>query len=73
MVPQRLIPFVMVDPWGGKRSVREAERLIAKGAREFTFHPPAQAFYPNEREFYPIYELSRRLGGRRSSTPARPQ
>jgi uncharacterized protein len=51
------IPFVMVDPWGGKRSVREAERLLALGARGFKFHPPAQGFYPNERRFYPIYEV----------------
>jgi uncharacterized protein len=57
-----LIPFVMVDPWGGKRSVREAERLIAKGARGFKFHPPAQAFYPNERRFYPIYEVIEAAG-----------
>jgi predicted TIM-barrel fold metal-dependent hydrolase len=51
------IPFVMVDPWGGKRSVREAERLIANGARGFKFHPPAQAFEPNNRKVYPIYEV----------------
>lgn len=56
------IPFVMVDPWGGKRSVREAERLIAKGARGFKFHPPGQAFYPNERRFYPIYEVIEAAG-----------
>lgn len=51
------IPFVMVDPWGGKRSVREAERLIQEGARGFKFHPPAQAFEPNDRKFYPLYEV----------------
>ncbi|MBO0694061.1 MAG: amidohydrolase [Acidimicrobiaceae bacterium] len=51
------IPFVMVDPWGGRRSVREAERLIADGARGFKFHPPAQAFEPNNRKLYPIYEV----------------
>lgn len=51
------IPFVMVDPWGGKRSVREAERLLALGARGFKFHPPAQAFEPNDRKFYPLYEV----------------
>src|SRR6266568_2072337 len=42
-----LIPFVMVDPWRGRAGVREAERLIAAGARGFKFHPPAQAFWPN--------------------------
>jgi uncharacterized protein len=56
------IPFVMVDPWGGKRSVAEAKRLIANGARGFKFHPPAQAFYPNERKFYEIYEVIEEAG-----------
>lgn len=51
------LPFVMVDPWGGRRSVREAERLIEAGARGFKFHPPSQAFEPNDRKFYPIYEV----------------
>jgi hypothetical protein len=56
------IPFVMVDPWGGKRSVREAARLIENGARGFKFHPPSQAFYPNERKFYPLYEVIQASG-----------
>jgi predicted TIM-barrel fold metal-dependent hydrolase len=52
-----LIPFVMVDPWRGRAGVREAERLIAAGARGFKFHPPAQAFWPNDRRFYDLYEV----------------
>lgn len=56
------IPFVMVDPWGGKRSVREAERLVAMGARGFKFHPPSQAFEPNNRKMYPIYEVIEAAG-----------
>lgn len=57
-----LIPFVMVNPWGGARSVREAERLIAKGARGFKFHPPAQGFYANDRMVYGIYEVIEAAG-----------
>ena len=52
-----LIPFVMVDPWRGSAGVRDAERLIAAGARGFKFHPPAQAFWPNDRKFYELYEV----------------
>jgi uncharacterized protein len=52
-----LIPFVMVDPWRGRAGVRDAERLIAAGARGFKFHPPAQAFWPNDRKFYELYEV----------------
>jgi len=52
-----LIPFVMVDPWRGRAGVREAERLIAAGARGFKFHPPVQAFWPNDRKFYELYEV----------------
>src|SRR5262249_28089242 len=51
-----LIPFVMVDPWRGRAAVREAERLIAAGARGFKFHPPVQGFWPNDHKFYPLYE-----------------
>jgi predicted TIM-barrel fold metal-dependent hydrolase len=55
--PDVLIPFVSVDPWKGKIAIEEAERLIAAGARGFKFHPPCQAFLPNERRFYPLYEV----------------
>ena len=52
-----LIPFVMVDPWRGRAGVRDAERLIEAGARGFKFHPPAQAFWPDDRKFYELYEV----------------
>ena len=52
-----LIPFVMVDPWRGRAGVAEAERLIAAGAQGFKFHPPVQEFWPNDRKFYPLYEV----------------
>jgi len=52
-----LIPFVMVDPWRGLAGARDAERLIQAGARGFKFHPPEQAFWPNDRKFYELYEV----------------
>jgi predicted TIM-barrel fold metal-dependent hydrolase len=52
-----LIPFVMVDPWRGKAGAREAQRLIDQGARGFKFHPLTQAFFPNDRHFYELYEV----------------
>jgi uncharacterized protein len=52
-----LIPFVSVDPHKGRRGVQEARALIAGGARGFKFHPNLQAFFPNDRLAYPLYEV----------------
>jgi uncharacterized protein len=52
-----LIPFVSIDPHRGKPAVAEAERLIAKGARGFKFHPNLQGFFPSDRLAYPLYEV----------------
>jgi predicted TIM-barrel fold metal-dependent hydrolase len=53
-----VIPFASVDPHAGKAAARAAERLIVDyGVKGFKFHPNAQAFFPNERQFYPIYEV----------------
>jgi hypothetical protein len=53
-----LIPFASIDPHKGKLGVREARRLIADhpSLRGFKFHPNTQAFWPNDRSFYPLYE-----------------
>ncbi len=52
------IPFASIDPARGKMGVREARRLIKDyGVRGFKFHPSVQAFYPNAREVYPLYEV----------------
>jgi hypothetical protein len=55
--PDLFIPFASVDPWKGRVAIDEAERLIAAGVRGFKFHPPVQAFYPNDHRFYPLYEM----------------
>ena len=60
--PDVLIPFASVDPHKGKLGVREARELIARGVRGFKFHPNTQAFWPNDRAFYPLYEVIAEAG-----------
>jgi uncharacterized protein len=55
--PDVLVPFGSVDPHKGKLGVREARELIEAGVRGFKFHPNTQAFWPNGRAFYPLYEV----------------
>jgi predicted TIM-barrel fold metal-dependent hydrolase len=59
-----LIPFASIDPHKGKLGVREAKRLIAEhpAIRGFKFHPNIQAFWPNDRDFYPLYEVIAEAG-----------
>lgn len=57
-----VIPFVTVDPHSGRRGAREIRRLVAAGARGVKFHPSAQAFFPNDRDLYPIYEAMAETG-----------
>ncbi len=61
--PDVLIPFGSVDPHRGAAAVAQARSLVtAHGARGFKFHPSLQAFEPNDRTFYPLYETIRDLG-----------
>jgi len=58
-----LIPFGSVDPHGGAIAVRQARRLVTgSGVRGFKFHPSLQAFEPNDRRYYPLYEELQALG-----------
>jgi hypothetical protein len=57
-----MIPFASVDPHKGKLGVREAREWIEQGARGFKFHPNTQAFWPNDRTFYPLYEVIAEAG-----------
>jgi predicted TIM-barrel fold metal-dependent hydrolase len=53
-----LIPFASIDPMRGKMAAREARTLIKDyGVRGFKFHPSMQAFYPNDRAAYELYEV----------------
>jgi predicted TIM-barrel fold metal-dependent hydrolase len=60
--PDILIPFASVDPHKGKLAVREARELIDAGVRGFKFHPNTQAFWPNDRAWYPLYEVIAEAG-----------
>jgi predicted TIM-barrel fold metal-dependent hydrolase len=61
--PDVLIPFAGVDPHKGRAGVREARRLVEEhGVRGFKFHPSIQAFSPDDRMAYPLYEAIEELG-----------
>jgi uncharacterized protein len=58
-----IIPFGSVDPARGAEGVRWARRLVEEyGVRGFKFHPTSQAFQPNDREAYPLYEVIQEAG-----------
>ncbi|MFG2696828.1 amidohydrolase family protein [Kitasatospora sp. NPDC048407] len=58
-----LIPFASIDPFRGKAGVRQARRLVEEfGVKGFKFHPSIQAFFPNDRLAYPLYELIEETG-----------
>jgi uncharacterized protein len=58
-----LIPFASIDPGRGVRGVQEARRLIREyDVRGFKFHPNIQAFFPNDRAAYPLYEAIAEAG-----------
>jgi predicted TIM-barrel fold metal-dependent hydrolase len=57
-----LSPSVSIDPHRGKRAVKEARRLIDKGAKGFKFHPSLQAFFPNDRMAYELYGVIEEAG-----------
>ena len=57
-----LIPFASVDP-RRPDAVERVERLIRDHAvRGFKFHPNIQAFFPNDRLAYPLYEVIQAAG-----------
>jgi predicted TIM-barrel fold metal-dependent hydrolase len=52
-----LVPFASVDP-ARPDAVERARRLIADhGVQGFKFHPNLQAFFPDDRSVYPLYEV----------------
>lgn len=55
--PDTFIGFAGVDPWKGKAAIDELERAVKElGLRGAKFQQAAQAFFPNDRRFYPLWE-----------------
>lgn len=55
--PDVFIGFASVDPWRGHAAVDEVKRAVEElGLKGFKFHPATQAFAPNDRRVYPIYQ-----------------
>lgn len=49
--------WASVDPWKGEDAVRELDRAVRSlGMAGVKFQGVAQAFFPNDRRFYPLYE-----------------
>ena len=61
--PDVLIPFASrsTRTRASSGSARPRE-LIEAGVRGFKFHPNTQAFWPNDRDFYPLYEVIAEAG-----------
>jgi uncharacterized protein len=58
-----LIPFASIDPHKGKLGIREARRMIDEHkVRGFKFHPNTQAFWPNDHEWFPLYDVIAQAG-----------
>jgi predicted TIM-barrel fold metal-dependent hydrolase len=62
--PDVFLPgWAMVDPWRGRKGLEEIEHAIKDlkllGVK---YQPPVQGFSPNDRQFYPIWELLQSLG-----------
>jgi predicted TIM-barrel fold metal-dependent hydrolase len=55
--------WACIDPWKGEMAIREAERAVKElGLIGLKFQQDAQAFYPNDRRFYPLWEKCLELG-----------
>ncbi|MBR7830594.1 amidohydrolase [Actinospica sp. MGRD01-02] len=61
--PDAIIPFASIDPAKGRAGARQVRRLVEEhGVRGFKFHPNVQAFFPNDRMAYPLYEAIEEAG-----------
>ncbi|MFC0598211.1 amidohydrolase family protein [Streptomyces palmae] len=61
--PDVIIPFAGVDPYKGRAAVRQLRRLFGEfGVKGVKFHPNLQAFHPNDRMAYPLYEAIEEAG-----------
>ena len=55
--PERMIGFASVDPLKGANAVKELEHSVKDlQLQGLKLHPIAQAFYPHDNKYYPLYE-----------------
>jgi len=60
--PDVIVPFASVDP-ARPDAVARARRLIDEhDVKGFKFHPNLQAFFPDDRSVYPLYEVIAEAG-----------
>jgi predicted TIM-barrel fold metal-dependent hydrolase len=61
--PDAFLGFASVDPWKGENAIVELERSVRDlGLRGLKLHPTAQAFRPDDRRVYPLWETAAGLG-----------
>jgi hypothetical protein len=62
--PDVFLPgWAMVDPWRGRKGLEEIEHAIKTlGLLGVKYQPPVQGFSPNDKQFYPIWDLLQSLG-----------
>lgn len=60
--PKQFIGFCSVDPWQGRKAIDEVRHSVEElGLRGVKFHPSLQAFFPDDRRFYPLWEACAQL------------
>jgi uncharacterized protein len=57
-----LIPFASVDPARPDAVARARAPIADHGVKGFKFHPNLQAFFPNDRSAYPLFEVIAEAG-----------
>jgi predicted TIM-barrel fold metal-dependent hydrolase len=60
--PDVLVPFASVDPARADAVERAARLIDEHHVKGFKFHPNLQAFSPNDRSAYPLYEVIAEAG-----------
>jgi uncharacterized protein len=60
---RRLAGFFTVDPFGGEKSLDEADKCVMElGLTGLKIHPSFQEVYPNDRVLYPLYKKMQEYG-----------
>ena len=54
--PDVFMGFGSVDPWKGKKALEIVDRVRDQGLIGMKFHAAEQAFFPNDQQFYPLWE-----------------